>query len=61
MLLGGPVVLYLIQKVAWYILLLTVKSSEEIGVPWSFRLLAGIISLARLRLLRVDQVVGVIA
>ena len=59
-LLGGPVIFYLIQKVAWYILLLTVKSSEEIGIPWSFRLLAGIISLACLRLLRIDQVVGVL-
>ena len=61
MLLGGPIVLYLIQKVAWYILHLAVKSSEEIGVPWSFRLLAGVVPLACSRLLSVNQVVGVIA
>ena len=61
MLLGGPDILYLIQKIAWYMLHLTVKSSEEISVPWSFRLLAGIISLARLGLLCVVQVVGVVA
>ena len=61
MLLGEPDVLYLIRKIVWYILHLTVKSSEEIGIPWSFRLLAGIISLACLRLLCIDQVVGVIA
>ena len=36
-------------------------SSEEVGIPWSFRLLAGIIPLACSWLLCVDQVVGVVA
>ena len=39
----------------------TVKSSEEICIPWPLRLLAGVVSLACSRLLSVDQVVGVVA
>jgi hypothetical protein len=40
---------------------LTVKSSEEICVPWALCFLAGIIPLARPGLLRVDEVIGVVA
>ena len=61
MLLGEPDVLYLIRKIVWYILHLTVKSSEEIGVPWALRLLAGVISLACSGLMCIDEVVGVVA
>src|SRR4051812_9547576 len=43
------------------ILHLTVKSSEEICVPWSLRLFAGVAPLACSGLLSVDQVVGVVA
>ena len=39
----------------------TVKSSEKICIPWSFRLFAGVVSLACSGLLGVDQVVGVVA
>ena len=39
----------------------TVTSSQEVGVPWSFRLLAGIIPLACSWLLCVDRIVGVVA
>ena len=53
--------LRLIQKIAWYIRHSTVKSSEEIGVPWALRLLAGVIPIARPVLLGIDRVVGVIA
>ena len=40
---------------------LTVKPSEEVCIPWSLRLLAGVISFARSRLLSVDEVVGVVS
>ena len=40
---------------------LTVKSSQEVRIPWSLRLLAGVVSLACSWFLRVDQVVGVVA
>ena len=39
----------------------TVKSSEEICIPWPLRLLAGVVPLARSGLLSVDQIVGIIA
>ena len=39
----------------------TVKSSEEVCIPWSFRLFAGVVSLACSGLQGIDQVVGVIA
>ena len=46
---------------AWYILLSTVKSSEEICIPRALRFLAGVVSLACSGLLSIDQVVGVVA
>ena len=39
----------------------TVKSSEEICIPWPLCLLVGVVPLARPGLLGIDQVVGVIA
>ena len=40
---------------------LTVKSLEEVCIPWPLRLLAGVVSFACSRLLSFDQVVGVIS
>ena len=38
----------------------TVKSSEEICIPWPLRLFAGVVPLACSGLLSVNQVVGVV-
>ena len=45
----------------YFICASTVKSSEEICIPWPLCLLAGVIPLACSGLLSVDQVVGVVA
>ena len=39
----------------------TIKSSEEICIPWPLGLLAGVVSFACSGLLSIDQVVGVVA
>ena len=58
---GGPKSWYFNTKGSVVHTASTVKSSEEICVPWASRLLARIVSLACSGLLRVDEVVGVVA
>ena len=60
LLLGGPGVFILNTKVGMVHTALTVKPSKEIRIPWSLRLLAGVISFACSRLLSVNEVVGVV-
>ena len=61
MLLEGPDVFAFNTKGCVVHTALTVKYSREIRIPWALCFLAGIIPLARPRLLRIDEVVGVIA